>query len=691
MSRALGSKYTLGESIGRGAMGEAYRGTDHQGNELAFKLLHAELARDPELVERFVKERSILLALRGENLVEVRDLVIEGDTLAIVMDLVTGGDLRQAISRNGPFSPAEVCRIGAGIARGLEVVHATGIIHRDIKPANILLGGTAELPVPKLSDFGISSLIDDAHMRSTTVVGTPQYIAPEVAAGRSAIPASDLYALGIVLYELAVGVTPFAGGSVMAVLLRHGTSIAARPEGIPDPLWDLIASLLSKDPAARPADARTAAEALEALRVRVAGTPAAPRLASPLAPLPLTDVTPIAAVAMPATVSGPAVALAPPPPESAPEVSNPTSYLPPTPPGPGLRAAYASISDPVGPTQHADPNDHASAQGPVVPGGSLDPEDSLQTTFAAPVVRNTSLPPAGIADGLAAPYTGVPTSPVSNPVRQAPGSGSRTAMFVVLGLVAVVALAGAGILIWFLNGDRGTPSPPVASNTSPTAPLSPTGSPTTQPTDAATDPAATTAPQLKGKTEAEARALLPAGTKISIINTTSLDVLAGQVSAQDPQPGEPLQGTMSLTVESGLTPDAGTETALPTPAQGSWLSIDGVDLRGTTHDTALGVQICAADGPDSGKIVYDLDGKYSAFSATAALAKAADENGTDAHIEVHLDGKVLDSATLSEFSFREWDFDLTGAKKLEFEWTRGTCGSDSALLGLGSPVFTAAG
>lgn len=172
MWRALGSKYMLGESIGRGAMGEAFRGTDREGNLLAFKLLHAELATDIEVVERFVRERSILLALRGENLVEVHELVIEGDTLGIVMELVVGGDLRAAIRNHGPLSPSEVCRIGAGIAQGLSVVHATGIIHRDIKPPKILFGEPPDAPVPKLTDFRISSLVDVEYVRTCTVVGT---------------------------------------------------------------------------------------------------------------------------------------------------------------------------------------------------------------------------------------------------------------------------------------------------------------------------------------------------------------------------------------------------------------------------------------------------------------------------------------------------------------------------------------
>lgn len=650
MSRALGSRYTLGESIGRGAMGEAFRGTDQQGNALAFKLLHAELARDPELVERFVKERSILLALRGENLVEVRDLVIEGDTLAIVMDLVTGGDLRAAIRNRGPFTPAEACRIGAGIARGLEVVHGTGIIHRDIKPANILLGGPAEAPVPKLSDFGISSLIDDAHMRSTTVVGTPQYIAPEIGAGRSAMPASDLYALGIVLYELAVGVTPFAGGSVMAVLLRHGTTNAARPEGIPDPLWDMITWLLAKEPGQRPADAAQAAEALEALVPQLVGLPAAPRLTRPLEPVPVAGTTPTGAVSLPEAPPAPALALPPLPPGPVVPgtgVLGTTGVLPPS---PGLLRAYAAIAEPQ--TGHHEP--------------STIPPSPTQPT---------------------GPGSGEPGTPdYSYAPGPVPGPKSRTALFVVLGIGLAVVLAGAGILFWYLNGHKpnaeADPGTPVQTQTP-----APTGD-TEKPTG---DTGATTAPNLVGKTEARARELLPPGVTVAVTQTTSLDVRAGEVSAQDPEPGKPLGDTMKLTVEFGLTDDAPEASALPTPAQGSWLDLDGAVLRGTAHETVLGARVCGVDAPKSRKVVYDLAGNYTRFTGTAALVEGPVQDHGAALLEATVDGVVHDSASISEFSFSELDIDLTGAKKLEFDWSPVSCDQPTTDLGLGSPVFTKAG
>lgn len=332
MSRALGSNYTLEESIGRGAMGEVFRGTDRSGQALAFKVLHADLAHDQAVVERFVRERSILLALKNKNLVELKDLVIEGETLAIAMELVEGPDLRTLLNSAGTLVPSEVCRIGAGIAHGLTAVHAANILHRDIKPENVLIDRSTTPATPKVTDFGISSLIDTDRVRSTILVGTPQYIAPEISEGRPASPASDLYALGIVLYELACGVTPFMGGSVMAVLRRHSDMDPGRPHGIPESLWDLIMWLLKKNPAQRPTTAQNVATLLDALALELAHIPPAPRLTEPPAPLPAIDstatiTTPFGAVRPGMSQDGPIAAGSVPPPPTTAQHPEPTPEM----------------------------------------------------------------------------------------------------------------------------------------------------------------------------------------------------------------------------------------------------------------------------------------------------------------------------------------------------------------------------
>ncbi|MGO1316641.1 MAG: protein kinase domain-containing protein [Cellulomonadaceae bacterium] len=282
----LGSSYVLESVIGRGAMGQVWRGRNRQGQVFAFKVLRPELAGDPSVVQRFVQERGILTGLSHPGLVRIHDLVVEGDTLAIVMDLVQGGDLRAMLTQRGPLPPAEVAVIGSHIAAALGYLHRAGIVHRDVKPENILIDVTGGTYHVRVADFGIAKLSDSSALSATTaLVGTPQYMAPELADGHGPTPAVDMYALGIILYELSCGVTPYAGAPTLTALRLHADTMPGRPEGVPDPLWHLIERLLGKDPAQRPTADRAAAELAE-LAARLQGVPPAPRIATPPAPVP---------------------------------------------------------------------------------------------------------------------------------------------------------------------------------------------------------------------------------------------------------------------------------------------------------------------------------------------------------------------------------------------------------------------
>jgi serine/threonine protein kinase len=311
--RPLGSLYVLEEVIGGGAMGQVWRGRDRDGHRLAFKLLRSELTQDPKVVQRFVQERSILTSIQHPNVVRMRDLVVEGDTLAIVMDFVDGADLRAMLSGPRSLPAARVAELGAGIAAGLAAVHAAGVIHRDVKPENVLVDAGSSSGRPRLTDFGIAKYVQEGtSRRSTMLVGTPQYIAPELIDGKDPTPASDLYALGIMLYELVCGVTPFAGGSTMAVLRNHAERLPGRPPGVPDSLWDLISWLLGKHAAARPQSAGQVATVLDALVPELVGWPAAPALREPPEPEPSVH-TQLTEMALPAAGGPPAAAAVSPP------------------------------------------------------------------------------------------------------------------------------------------------------------------------------------------------------------------------------------------------------------------------------------------------------------------------------------------------------------------------------------------
>ncbi|OXM70613.1 protein kinase domain-containing protein [Amycolatopsis vastitatis] len=286
MEKPLGSRYRLGDPLGKGAMGRVFAGSDEEGKAFAFKLLRDELVEDPDLVARFLQERSILVGLRHPNLVGVHDLVVEGETVAIVMDLVAGGDLRARLTAEKTLLPAEVARIGAGVAAALAAVHQAGVVHRDVKPENVLMDGT----VPRLTDFGISRLATASDLgRRSLLAGTPQYLAPELGKGLDATPASDLYSLGILLYELCCGVTPFAGQSTFSVIRLHESAMPGRPAGVPDQLWDVLTWLLAKRPADRPESAQQVATILDALVLELMNQPLVLPLTTPPPPVPLNE------------------------------------------------------------------------------------------------------------------------------------------------------------------------------------------------------------------------------------------------------------------------------------------------------------------------------------------------------------------------------------------------------------------
>lgn len=256
MARKIGSRYTAHQILGRGSAGTVWLGEGPEG-PVAVKLLREDLASDQDLVERFVRERSALLALDHPRVVGVRDLVVDGNDLALIMQLVRGTDLRTRLEHDRRLAPQPAVAITADIADGLAAAHAAGIVHRDIKPENVLLDAVAPpgpggAPPALLTDFGVAKLIDSPRRtRATSIIGTPDYLAPEIVEGLPPRASVDIYALATVLYELLAGFTPFGGGHPGAVLRRHVTEAVAPLPGIPDELWHLIHQCLAKAPASR--------------------------------------------------------------------------------------------------------------------------------------------------------------------------------------------------------------------------------------------------------------------------------------------------------------------------------------------------------------------------------------------------------------------------------------------------------
>ncbi|MGG2462689.1 serine/threonine-protein kinase [Streptomyces sp. RGM 3693] len=269
MARKIGSRYTAHQILGRGSAGTVWLGEGPEG-AVAIKLLREDLASDQELVGRFVQERAALLSLEHPRVVGVRDLVVDGADLALVMDLVRGTDLRTRLERERRLAPEAAVAIAADVADGLAAAHAARIVHRDVKPENVLLDmqgplGPGGAHPALLTDFGIARLVDSPRrtlpqpptggtthpLRSTKVIGTPDYLAPEIIEGLPPRASVDVYALATVLYEMLAGFTPFGGGHSGAVLRRHVTESVAPLPGIPDELWQLLLQCLAKAPASR--------------------------------------------------------------------------------------------------------------------------------------------------------------------------------------------------------------------------------------------------------------------------------------------------------------------------------------------------------------------------------------------------------------------------------------------------------
>ncbi|CAL9546983.1 serine/threonine-protein kinase [Streptomyces sp. Tu 3180] len=277
MARKIGSRYTAHQILGRGSAGTVWLGEGPEG-PVAIKLLREDLSSDQELVGRFVQERTALLGLEHPHVVSVRDLVVDGNDLALVMDLVRGTDLRTRLDRERRLAPEAAAAIVADVADGLAAAHAAGVVHRDVKPENVLLDmqgplGPGGSHRALLTDFGVAKLIDTPRRtRATKIIGTPDYLAPEMVEGLPPRASVDIYALATVLYELLAGFTPFGGGHPGAVLRRHVTETVVPLPGIPDELWQLLVQCLAKAPASRLRASELAARLRELLPM-LAGMP----------------------------------------------------------------------------------------------------------------------------------------------------------------------------------------------------------------------------------------------------------------------------------------------------------------------------------------------------------------------------------------------------------------------------------
>jgi serine/threonine protein kinase len=264
VGKVLDGKYRLDSYLSRGGMGAVYRATHVMlGRPVAVKLIKADLVTSPDIVRRFQREARAVTHLNHPNIVEVYDLgQTEDGTLYIAMELVSGESLSAIIKAAGPLPPDRIVRILGQVVSALALAHRTNIVHRDLKPHNIMVAqGEDGLDVAKLLDFGIAKTFEiDAGTQLTSTgatLGTPQYMSPEQASGAEVDGRSDLYSLGIILYEMLIGEVPFSDPSTPTVLVKHMTEAPMppsrrRPDLRVSPALETIAlRCLEKDPANR--------------------------------------------------------------------------------------------------------------------------------------------------------------------------------------------------------------------------------------------------------------------------------------------------------------------------------------------------------------------------------------------------------------------------------------------------------
>ena len=296
LGTTVGGRFRVEELVGQGGMGKVYRAR-HLALErtVVLKVLKAQLLEDPTLVGRFEREAKAASRLNHPNVIQVLDFGrMEDGTLYIVMEHVQGKDLRLILRDEWPLAEERLCNILAQVCSALSEAHANNVIHRDLKPENIMVEARRDQPDHvKVLDFGIAKILDSdtpGLTKSDVVCGTPQYMAPEQATGTALDERCDVYAVGVILYQMATGHLPFDGANSMEVLTRHVNEPPVPPRQrqhdapISEAMERLILRTMEKDPLKRPQTAEQLREELLAVAELTRSRPVTPHAVAPAPP-----------------------------------------------------------------------------------------------------------------------------------------------------------------------------------------------------------------------------------------------------------------------------------------------------------------------------------------------------------------------------------------------------------------------
>jgi eukaryotic-like serine/threonine-protein kinase len=311
----IDARYRVLNKIGSGGMADVYVAEDtHLGRRIALKLLHRRFAQDTEFVERFRREASSAAGLQHPNVVGVYDRGEFDDTYYIAMEYCDGRSLKDVIRAEAPLDPRRAIAITKQMLVAARFAHRRNVIHRDLKPHNVMLD---EEDTVKVTDFGIARAGASDITQAGAIMGTAQYLSPEQAQGRPVTEASDVYSIGVVLFELLTGKAPFEGESAVAIALKHVNQPPPRPRelvpSIPPELEAVTLKALDKDAESRYPDAESFLRDLEAVEARLDRGPVDAESTAVFAPIGVSGAPPPpaplpvpTAVVPPATIDGPA-------------------------------------------------------------------------------------------------------------------------------------------------------------------------------------------------------------------------------------------------------------------------------------------------------------------------------------------------------------------------------------------------
>ena len=264
----LDGRYRVDTMIATGGMSTVYRGLDIRlDRPVALKVMDSRYAGDHQFLTRFQREARAVARLKDPGLVAVYDQGIDGQHPFLVMELIEGGTLRELLRERGPMPPHAAAAVLGPVLGGLAVAHRAGLVHRDVKPENVLISDDGEV---KIADFGLVRAVAEAKITSTSVIlGTAAYLSPEQVGTGDAGPRSDVYAVGVLTYELLTGRTPFTGDNALAVAYQRMDNDVAPPStvigGVPAQFDELVLTATARDPAKRYADAAAMGEELDAI------------------------------------------------------------------------------------------------------------------------------------------------------------------------------------------------------------------------------------------------------------------------------------------------------------------------------------------------------------------------------------------------------------------------------------------